>query len=615
MAKGATKEQLLKAFEGEYRPLDEKFCQQRSAKRFLSNDAATRTHALVQEILQTVQAGAAPEDMMLICSSPLVAEQLKQEFSVSTHEELQKLPDTTPIVTVRSVALDILQRPEAPAITHRTFSNGKPRLLFPFEEDFILEDLKSLGTRPKRLREVLKFIYRGWTELSDETEDWLVTVEEDDIVDFMHSELRYLQGVIEPELSNLASKVIRTSKQVQNMTCKKHVFVFDYQNISRASQLLCNALAKESIAISADPDAAVEVYESYPHLDGVEEFLRVNSDATTEDLDSESTSHALQKLEWRLPEDEINGIADDVAAKIDAGAQPESIALLCFHPHWNRQLARALEERDIPTNARYAPLSLRGDVRYFEDSIGLRVITVLRLLDDPDDSMGLRCWMGFGDYLTHSNTFVPQRKKDQERRSSACFASQKESMENYSELQELLAACADKTGSDLLDFLIQQLAVSNGEDRPTLLAPLYALGANATPHDMLELLEKQQFFCTLPHKQGVTVTSMQMAVGMHFDTVYAVGCVNGFFPEKRYFDLTQINIQQQERMEKVDRQRFAGLMSCAAQKLYLSCFTAIHQETAERCKIKQERIYVEPDGQRYGQTSLCIYATEALQNA
>ncbi len=68
-------------------------------------------------------------------------------------------------------------------------------------------------------------------------------------------------------------------------------------------------------------------------------------------------------------------------------------------------------------------------------------------------------------------------------------------------------------------------------------------------------------------------------------------------------------------MEKVDRQRFAALTSCAEQSLCFSYFTAIKQELAERCKIKQERIFVEPDGQRYGQTSLSIYAEEASQNS
>ena len=50
---------------------------------------------------------------------------------------------------------------------------GVPRAhrLASFEETFFLEDMRVTGMAPRRLREMLKFFYRNWTELAGGAED------------------------------------------------------------------------------------------------------------------------------------------------------------------------------------------------------------------------------------------------------------------------------------------------------------------------------------------------------------------------------------------------------------------------------------------------------------
>ena len=77
--------------------------------------------------------------------------------------------DEVTVTTPRALALDVLSDAEA-----MRWSGREPRLLTAYEELFLLEDMKACGLRPKRLREMLKFFYRSWTELADDDPNWLV---------------------------------------------------------------------------------------------------------------------------------------------------------------------------------------------------------------------------------------------------------------------------------------------------------------------------------------------------------------------------------------------------------------------------------------------------------
>ena len=108
-----------------------------------------------------------------------------------------------------------------------TFTSGRVRILSAYETDFVTEDVKTLGTRPKRLRELLKFLYRGLTELSDEDPDWLFMAEEIETIEFLTEELSYLGAVIEPQISNLATKALRMDRAVLEHARRRQVFVLD----------------------------------------------------------------------------------------------------------------------------------------------------------------------------------------------------------------------------------------------------------------------------------------------------------------------------------------------------------------------------------------------------
>ena len=410
MAKGATKEEIARGMSGSYLTLDPTLCGGRWALQIAGPNVAARTRMAAERVAELLRCGCDPSDIAVVCSGPQSVGFVRRTLADVAGPGLAEQAQVVDVTVARKLAFDVLSHPRSQQSVGRVFPSSRPRLLAAFEENVVLEDLKTIGMRPKRLREVLKFIYRGWTELADEGEGWLLTVEEHDIVEFIHAELSYLQGVLEPELCNLAVKAVRKVGASELGVARKHVIACEYQNLSRASQLLCNAIASESIVISADAKACAEVCDSYPYAQGVEEFFQVNPGAET----LHAPEGAFVKAcvgRWDNPWEEIDATADAVGRLVAEGVPAANVAVVCLHPLWHRLMVRALESRGVAASALHAPLVFKNDVRDLNDSCATRVVTALRLLADGADSMAWRCWIGFGDYLAKSNVFVERRQR------------------------------------------------------------------------------------------------------------------------------------------------------------------------------------------------------------
>ncbi|MDR1422862.1 MAG: hypothetical protein LBI64_08390 [Coriobacteriales bacterium] len=599
-----------------YLTLDPAFCQVKQAVRILGSDNNSKVSALIEQIVALLDAGVEPADIRVICASSTAcldfAKRLREQFG----DEQSGVPDEIEITTTRDLAFRVLSTAEAQLIIDRRFCSGRARLLSAFEMDFILEDLKTLGNRPSRLRELLKFLIRGLTELADEGDAWLISKEEQETLAFLRSELKFLQGVIEPELSNLTSKVLRACDTTRERYVKPHIFVNDYQNLSRASQLLCHLLATNSITVLADPSVCVEVYDSYPYAEGIEEFLRINPDAKTQVLEKKRPPFVTETMDWELPEDELAGVPSLIDEQIAAGVAPESIAVLCFHPQWFNKILCGLKARSLPVRGLYQPLTLKGDVRHLIRSLPLRIVTALRLLTEPHDSMAWRCWIGFGDHLTLSNVFVKARIEAEADNPDAVFAdivTQGTRGKDWKQNTDFIEGCRDKTGGELLEYLAQELSVSNEARVPPVLAPLLSLGKTATAADMLVLLEQKQFFPQFPTTKGVTIASLEALASLSFDRIIAAGFVNGFFPLRSYFDLVEATISKQKNIEERENRRLNLLVSAVSDRLVLSYFNRTEQETAERLRLKSDRIVLDEDLKRISQVTLSVYAKELLQ--
>ena len=419
-----------------------------------------KTAALIARVATLLEDGAAPEDMLVLTATPDAARVLAAHLI----EVVGERGGAVEVTCTRDVALGMLASEEG-----RAFSGRAGRLVTPVELGFIMEDMKVSGLKQRRLREMLKFFYRNWTELAggaDDDDRWLIPGEEADTHALLKDVLRFTGGILEPEASAMAVRFLLACPEVLASAQRTHVLVDDYQMHSRASQHLANLLARDSVIVAADPAAVVEVFDSYPYGEGIGEFtqanegcerivlnesyacaasrLRASLDAGAAPLGdagaeseapspSQSASSAMSgttatptvpdraaiaasftALEAADPAAEMDAVADTAQAVLEAGADPSSIYVLAFHPAWERRVARALEARGIATATPVRGRVAAGDYRDLDRCAPARLLTALALVADAHDALAWRAWCGFGDYLANSAVFADMRAEADE---------------------------------------------------------------------------------------------------------------------------------------------------------------------------------------------------------
>lgn len=401
------------------------------ALRIIGGVGTGKTEQLMNRITALVSQGVEPTSIVAFCATPLAC----RAFRARLRKHAGNTADQIHVTTPRSIALEILDTSEAIAFTGR-----EPHLLTPFEETFLLEDMKVCGLKPRRLKEMIKFFYRSWTELADDNPDWLLPGEEASTHELLKANLSFMRALVESEVANLAVNYLRSKGESQASWLYEHVVVDDYQLLSRASQTLTNLVASRSIAIAGDPNACLEVYDTYPYAEGLIEFLETYPQATKEILltcqrshattraakhlladpsmapfemeeNPQSTSGCLDTLRAEDPADEFSRIADLVAEAIEQGTPTAAITIAVPNTVWGRNVTAFLASKGVPAETLPNTCPIRGDIRNNKSCVEARIATALDLVANPYDAAAWRCWCGYGDHLVNSASFAHLRTR------------------------------------------------------------------------------------------------------------------------------------------------------------------------------------------------------------
>lgn len=404
----------------------------RTQTRIIGGVGTGKTQRLIDHVCDLLDNDVDPQCILVMVSAPQAVHDFERRLEAAATARSLDFADVV-VATPRSISLGILSSDEAIA-----WSGRKPRLLAGYEELFLFEDMKVSGLHPKRLREMLKFFYRSWTELADDQSDWLIPGEEADAHALLKANLAAVQSILEPELANLAVNFLRTHRASRSAQVFGHVLVDDYQTLSRASQHLADLMYARSITIAGDPAACAPVFDSYPYAAGLEEFAQRHPNATTASLEESHVCEAAVSAANRLledksmpatslkaapdaapgtarilenpdPESEFRAIADEVAGDIEAGTSPRRIVVASPNAVWSRALARELRAHGVPADILPAKQPVRGDIRDNARCVPARVLTALELVADPENALAWRCWCGFDDYLANSTAFASLR--------------------------------------------------------------------------------------------------------------------------------------------------------------------------------------------------------------
>ncbi len=612
-----------------------------------------KTTALVARVATLLEDGATPENMLVLAATPDAARVLGARLTEAAGERGNAID----VTCARDVALGLLASEEG-----RAFSGRAGRLVTPLELGFIMEDMKTSGLKQRRLREMLKFFYRNWTELAGGAEDddgWLIPGEEADVHALLKDVLHFTGGILEPEASAMAVRFLLARPDALADVQRSYVLVDDYQMHSRASQHLANLLARDSITVATDPTAVIEVFDSYPYGEGIGEFtqandgcerivlaashtcpaaaraanhLRTSLDAGAAPSDTETEGASFTALEAAGPAAEMAAVADAVQVALEAGTNPSSIYILAFHPAWERRIARALEARGIAAALPIRGRVAAGDYRDLDRCAPARLLTALALVADPTDALAWRAWCGFGDYLANSAAFADMRAEGETQGKGLVAMLEKVAvaapeegfpgtgigriLDAYRAGRALVERLQGLEGNELIGALADALNLSAEEcERTMQLASALTApepGVNA-PCDARAMIARARQRMNAPvfetTEDHVLIGDSAHLTGLTPATLVLCGFVNGFFPTRDFFDATVTTPDKQKLVRATDTRRLYAAAGKATRRLAASWFTSIGLVEAETLKLEIGRVKLRR-GERIAVTAPSIYLAD-----
>ncbi len=576
------------------------------------------TRKLAAQVSRTLSQGARPEDLLVISATPNGEDALLR--AIADEAEALGVPEAAAslhITTMRALALEVLATDEAQAITGRD-----ARLLVPFEESFLMQDMRGYGMDPKRLREMLQFFYKTLSELGDDNPNWLINDQETTTFTQLRECLGFIRGILEPELGNLLVNYLRSSQAALDRWSRAHVFVDGYQSHCRASQFAANLLARESITAAACEQVCTTVFESYPYAQGADELLRINPH--TEFIKADPQDKPRQSIHaCATPADELAHLAE--AAQLGA----EDLYVATPNRVWARNAAAALAQQGFAVELAFDRNALSGDVRDLGKCQTEAILTVLALIANPHDCVAWRSWCGFGDWLGNCGALAVLRSNGAKQQAAldgmlaqardlARITQAPESVNGLGRVaqavetaERLVEGAQGLTGRALLDYVTANLYGPDART-PNLVLQL-CLGSDAS-----EALGADQMVTTafdrmhLPHFRqdgAVRIGSFIDGAGLQVERVLFLGMVNGLSPELRYFDTARTTKEQRSKILGHDRAMISVAEDIAACSVEYSWFGEAPLELAQKARMKIERIGLK-SGKRMARLSLSVLVEE-----
>lgn len=604
-----------------------------AATRIVGGVGTGKTQELINRAVKALKQGAKVTDVLVLCATPQAALAFKARLDAAAKAAGVSAADVA-VTTPRALALDVMSDAEA-----IRWSGREPRLLTDYEKLFLLEDMKVSGLRPKRLREMLKFFYRSWTELADDDEDWLLAGEESNIHELVKANLAFTRSILEPELGNLAVNYLRSHAGARDAHAFAHVFVDDYQRISKASQLLAGLVARESLTIAGDRVACVEVYDSYPYTAGLDEFMDAHAGVADVELTEcrtcaagaqataklladpavesvafrpadSAAAGATEVLDFPEPENEFVGVAKRVADAVAEGASPADVVVAVPNGIWARNITKALLAAKVPAHILTDRQPVRGDIRDNARCVPAHVLTALDLVANPENALAWRCWCGYNDWLANSSAIANLRTYADEHNEGLVAALRdvlggaqavgtgeidhvvgaKRVADAHAAGLFVIEAAARLEGSALLDKLAELVTGEARATAPAVVRSLCLASEDNSAAAMAARFRARLLAPTIDAADAVQVVPYDQVAGLSPKMLVVAGFVAGFIPCREYYDSAEMPLDKQEREHEKDVRRVYALAGKASQKLVVSRFGMTDLETAGRLKLHIGRI-------------------------
>ncbi len=606
-----------------------------------------KTQYLAESAEALLQKGVSPDSILILVATNSAADAMRQRLGK---------------IEVRGAESMLVCTPERYFVAMLSSAEGMrasgrvPRLLEDFEMRILLEDMKVTGVKSKRLREMLKFFYRQWSELADDADDFIETYEERLVYDSLRKHLVSRDAMMIEELSNVAYRTFVKDGNPLRKYSRDYVLADDFQNYSKATQCLLAALSKKQLVVAGNVNETVQTKEPYPYACGFDEFEQTyegaqvihlktwqrqacavasicNSLTMQPSMDTgvqagfadECEEGQVRFVQWPLPNQEFMGLGGYIKHRLNAGAQsihPRDIGVIVPNALWGKALCKLLSKNDIESSLMISYYALTGDPRRMEKCASLRAFTALNLVSDATDVTAWRSWCGFGDYLACSNHWCRLEEYALEQGKGVLQVLEEEAAKatgvgdgNAIAIDRRTSADASASepaflGADVLVAAYKRgcemikrcsdkagFALLNnllGEPLPEDFMGL--LNPVAGPESARELLDRARAAVEVKFSDtdAVRVGLPSMMCGLEFDTVILAGAVDGFYPTFETFG-DELDDDAKDDMRAQQRRVLYSALSKACRYVVVSCFHEDDSNTANALGMWARRIRMEND--------------------
>lgn len=616
-------------------PADLAHCDERMVKVF-GTARSGKTEALIQRVAALLQAGVAPERILVETSSNFAADAFRARLARVHSEGAQEVC----ITTAQQACVDVLSTPVAQASTGRV-----PRILNSGERIFFLEDMKTLGQKRRRMRTMLDFFFAQWAMLEPE-EKWALAGEETDLLAYTRSFLQSRGGMLPEEAAYVAARFLQSEDGKGACHAFDYVLCDDFQNLSHAQQTVLCLLAIKQLIVAGNTHETLHLNNPNPYPEGFANFdtLRHNvcvfklgtpfgneeiaqaaqelakrdtapANHAEDDLElaisgdaAEAAPHTsgLVSVKWQRAEDEISDLTRAMRVIADAKAYTDGdIAVIVPNRRWAHLAAAALKMRGFTCNDAGLAGGLAGDPRDEEKGAGIKAHTLLNLLADEKDMVAWRSLCGIGNYLTNSDAWLHLGEYATEHNVSLYDALEEVSnkiaqggeapflraevlAKHFQEGQEFIAKNAGRKGFALISTI--------GADKlPQFSCVRDAMCGEETAAELFEMQQRATIDPYLPQRcNAVRITYAENFCGQEAKMICVMGAVDGFYPKRDAFEIVSTD-EERARILEADRRSFYSAITKATELLVLSYFSKADLELAEKTKMQVVRVKSEHD--------------------
>jgi DNA helicase II / ATP-dependent DNA helicase PcrA len=533
--------------------------------RVVAGPGTGKTYSLKYRLARFLEEGVDPKGILLVTFTRIAAQDLADAIN-----ELE-IEGVTNIVkgTLHSFCNSVLRDNYVDQLTNRV-----PRILLDFEKKFLLLDFsnKEFGDLKSRT-EKLKAFEAAWARRQDEEPGWPNDPIEQQFSNALENWLVFHQAMLLGELVPRTLRFLRNNPHNEILHRFTHIFIDEYQDLNKAEQRLLDLLGRNSIiTVIGDEDQSIYETLKYAHPEGISEFhlshketfdipieecrrcppivvniandfIRNNENRSNRELlpRVENPKGVVAIAQWETIEEEISGVVDYSTKRIRKNSiLPGELLILAPRRQIGYLIRDGLRNNGIDAHSFFREPLLDLNPKDSNSCQPLEAYSLLLLLENDNDFVALRCWLGYGsnslraasykrivDYsLENSKSTFEIINLLIENQVSIPYTSKL--VERSRLLKAKLNQLENLKGWDLIDGLFPE---GNLWSKPFRELFEERLGDDKSISNIVNLIKEQATQPELPTKSDyVRIMSLQKSKGLSADNVIITNCVQGLIP-------------------------------------------------------------------------------------